>query len=256
MNGAFDIAAIGLRAQRNALDILANNIANINTPAFKRSDVRFEDMVATRSDLEVSPANLERAPGFSTVRADAHLALDIQGEIVGSSEPMDLAIDGEGFIELLGPRGQTFLWRGGRLGINEDGQLSGPDGMALGAMIAVPANAFDISISAEGVVSARVEGDAARVALGQIALVTLDHPSAVTRTDNGLYLVNDRSAVSDASLDDGASGQFAQGAIERSNVDLGSEMVQLMIVQRAFAANAQVVQAADQIMAIANTLRR
>lgn len=256
MNGAFDIAAIGLRAQRNALDILANNIANINTPSFKRSDVHFSEMVTRRADSGVASANLTAPPSLASAHADARMMLDVQGEIVSTGEALDLAINGQGFIELMGPRGQTFLWRGGALEVGEDGYLSGPEGMALAAMIAVPEGAFDLSISPEGAVSAHVSGQDEAVTLGQISLVALNNPSAVERGDGGLYALHDPGAVSDISRAQGDTSVFVQGAIERSNVELSSEMIQLMIVQRAFAANAQVVQAADQIMAIANTLRR
>lgn len=256
MNGAFDIAAIGLRAQRSALDIVANNIANINTPSFKRSDVHFSEMVARRAGNDVAAANLTAPPSLASAHASARMMLDVQGEIVATGEPLDLAINGQGFIELMGPRGQAFLWRGGALEIGEDGYLSGPEGMALRAMIAIPDGAFDLSVSAEGVVSARVSGQDEPVTLGQIGLVALNDPSAVERGDGGLYALRDASAVSDLAPTQDGAGIFVQGAIERSNVDLSSEMIQLMIVQRAFAANAQVVQAADQIMAIANTLRR
>lgn len=256
MNGAFDIAAIGLRAQRNALDVLANNIANINTPSFKRSDVRFSEMVARRDDNGVVSANLTRPPSLASAHASARMMLEVQGEIVATSERLDLAINGQGFIELMGPQGQSFLWRGGALEIGEDRYLSGPGGMALRAMIAIPEGAFDLSISAEGAVRARVSGQDEPVTLGQIGLVALNDPGAVERSDGGLYALNDQNAISYLAPAQDGAGAFVQGALERSNVDLSSEMIQLMIVQRAFAANAQVVQAADQIMAVANTLRR
>lgn len=254
MNGAFDIAAIGLRAQQNALDILANNIANINTPSFKRSDVHFSEMVARQADSGVAAANLAPPPSLASTHARARMDLNIQGEIVGTGDSSDLAINGQGFIELMGPRGQTYLWRGGALEVSEDGYLSGPGGMALAALITIPEGAFDLTIAADGAVSARIVGQDEPVRLGQIGLVTLNDQGAVERSDGGLYALRDRSAVSD--LTPGQDSVFVQGAIERSNVDLSSEMIQLMIVQRAFAANAQIVQAADQIMAIANTLRR
>jgi flagellar basal-body rod protein FlgG len=255
MTQAFEIAGVGLATQQQALDVIANNVANINTPAFKRSDLRFSEVIAQQRDAANPAAALSSEPSLAGVAARSVLALDMQGALERTGRPLDIAIDGEGFIELMGARGETILWRGGALSIDRDRMLAAADGFALRAMINVPAEATELIIAGDGLVSARIAGETEARTLGQIELVQVDDASMVERMDGGLYRLSDGATLDDVRADV-RSAQLVQGSIERSNVELNGEMVRLLIVQRAFAANAQIVQAADQLMAIANSLRR
>lgn len=257
MSGAYHVGAIGLRTQQRALDAIANNIANINTSGFKRSDVRFADVVASGPDAAVMPADLQSAaPTLAGVTLDVQFMLNDQGELQRTGAAMDIAIDGTGFIELMGADGQTLLWRGGRLKVGDDGLLAGPAGYALKAGITVPDDATELSIAADGTVSAKGADGTAPIELGQIRLVRVDDPGTVERLDGGLYRLNDPSGLDEFAAGEDGIGRLVQGSTERSNVLLTDEMVRMMLVQRAYAANAQIVQAADQLMGIANTLRR
>ena len=257
MNGAFHIGAIGLDAQQRALDTIANNISNLNTPAFKRSQVRFTEIMATRADPEAVRADLGQSLAMTAgVRSDAMFMLDEQGRLQATGRAMDLAVDGAGFIELMGPAGQTLLWRGGPLKVNEDGLLASQAGLPLRAAITVPVDATEIEVDADGLVRARTGEAGEPVEIGRIMLVRLDDPGAVERLDGGLYLVADSSRLVEARPGEDGTGLLVQGAVEGSNVEMTSEMVQLMLVQRAYAANAQIVQAADQMMALANSLKK
>lgn len=256
MNGAFYVGAIGLQSQQRALDVIASNIANVNTPAFKRSEVRFAEVLATRDDADVPRADLADPAAISAgVMMSATPMVDESGQIETTGRPMDIAIEGRGFIELMGPAGQSVLWRGGTLKVGEDGLLGTSNGLPLKAAITVPGDAGIITIGTDGVVRAQT-GDAAATEIGQIDLVKVDDTSALTRLDGGLYRIEDSSGISDAKPGEDGLGTLTQGSIERSNVEMTTEMVQLMLVQRAYGANAQIVQAADQLMAIANGLRR
>jgi flagellar basal-body rod protein FlgG len=257
MSGAFQIAAVGLEAQQRALDTIASNIANINTPAFRRSDIRFSELLVDQVDPSAARADLGSSQATSAgVRSDNYLLLDEQGRLETTGRAMDLAIEGRGFIELMGPDGQTLLWRGGTLAIGEDGQLgTAAGGLPLKAAITVPADAAAIEIGADGLVRARMANDE-RVEIGQIRLVRVDDPTAVERLDGGFYRVAESASLTDAAPGEDGLGRLVQGSAERSTVELSSEMVQMMLVQRAYAANAQIVQAADQLMALANGLRR
>jgi flagellar basal-body rod protein FlgG len=255
MSDAFHVGAVGLETQQRALDGIANNIANVNTPAFKRAQLRFADVVASRAELEAA-ADPQRAASLAGVMLDARFMLNEAGEIERTGQPMDLAIEGAGFIELMGPGGQTLLWRGGALEVNQDGLLASARGLALRAGITVPADATKIEIGGDGMVRATVPDSADPVELGQIQLVRIEDSAAVERLDGGLYRALDGAALAEAQPGEDGAGLLVQGAIERSNVSLTEEMVRLMLVQRAYAANAQIVQAADQLMAIANGLRR
>lgn len=257
MSDAFYVGAVGLQTQQRALDGIANNIANVNTPGFKRTQHRFADVVANRTDADTTPVDRERAPdALAGVAIDAQFMLNEQGEIERTGQVMDLAIQGNGFIELMGPGGQTLLWRGGALKINEDGLLATAHGLPLRAAITVPTDATALEIGSDGVVRATVPGSEEPVELGQIQLVRLDNAGGVERLDGGLYRVLDGQAPTEAQPGEDGMGLLVQGAIEQSNVSLTDEMVRLMLVQRAYAANAQILQAADQMMATANGLRR
>ncbi|WCM27293.1 flagellar hook basal-body protein [Sphingomonas sp. QA11] len=256
MNGAFYISSVGLQSQQRALDVIAGNIANVNTPAFKRSQVRFSEVLAMRSDPDVPRADLDNtALATSGVRADSVAMMNEPGTMQVTGSSMDVAIEGQGFIELMGPNGQTLLWRGGTMKVGEDGLLSAVNGMALKAAITIPDDTSAITIAADGVVRART-GEASPVEVGQIALVKVSDPAMLQQLDGGLYRANDGARLVDAQAGEDGTGMLVQGSIERSNVEMTTEMVQLMLVQRAYAANAQLIQAADQLMSIANSLRR
>jgi flagellar basal-body rod protein FlgG len=254
MSDAFSIGAIGLDTQQRALEGIANNIANVNTPSFKRTQLRFADMVASRPDPDAAMA--DPASTMAGVAIDAQYMLNEGGKLENTGQAMDLAIEGNGFIELMGPGGQSLLWRGGGMKINEDGLLASAAGLALRAGITVPADATGLTIGSDGIVRATVPDGADPVELGQIQLVRVDDPSAVDRLDGGLYRVRDSAPLTEAQPGEDGAGTLVQGAIEQSNVSLNDEMVRMMMVQRAYAANAQIVQAADQLMGIANGLRR
>jgi len=255
MNGAFHIAAIGLGAQQRALDTIANNISNVNTPAFKRSGVRFSEMLATRADPAAVRTDLDPAVSPAGVMADTLFMLDEAGKLEATGRPYDVAIDGHGFIEVMGPGGETLLWRGGGLKVGEDGLLATAKGLPLKAAITVPDDATTIEIGSDGVVRAKV-GEADAVEIGQIMLVKADDSAALQRLDGGFYRAEEGARLLDAQPGEDGVGLLVQGALEGSNVELTAEMVQLMMVQRSYAANAQIVQAADQLMGIANNLKR
>ena len=257
MSGAFEIAGIGLSAQQKALDTIANNIANVNTRSFKRSEVRFTEVLA--SAIEGGPPSAvigAQAEDIAGVSAAPVLLLDEQGQLEPTGRALDLAIDGAGFIELMGPAGQTYLWRGGAMDIGPDGFLSAGNGMTLKDLISVPLDSESLSIGSDGRVFSISASEPSGVEIGQITLVRPSSMSGIERYDGGLYRVAGQAdTVAGAPGEDG-SGRLVQGSIERSNVDLNNEMVQLMIVQRAYAANSKVVQAADEVAGIVNGMRR
>jgi flagellar basal-body rod protein FlgG len=254
MNGAFYIGATGLEAQQRALDIVANNIANINTPAYKRAEVRFSELLGPRLTQEDGAAKPDELGTLSGVGVAASPRIFSQGDLHATGKPLDLAIDGDGFIELLGPAGQDMLWRGGTLKISADGSLAAANGMALKSAVSGPTGASAISIDREGKVQAQVDGET--VDIGQIDLVLVKDTTSLTAVGDGLYQTADPADLMSASVGEDGAGWFAQGSLEASNVQLSDEMVSLLLLQRAYGANAQVLQAGDQLMAIANNLKR
>ena len=256
MNGAFYIGAISLDAQQRALDVVANNIANINTTAFKRSTVRFSELMSpVRDNSDMPVQQTSNAAGLAGVALSATPHVWSQGDLQQTGQPMDLAVNGNGFIELLGPSGRSLLWRGGTLKVNDDGYLATGDGTALRAMISVPQNST-LTISADGTVSAQVSGDSTVQQLGQIDLATAKSPDNLVDDGNGYFEATDNAGVTSVKPGDEGSGILVQGSLEGSNAQLTDEMTNLLLLQRAFSASAQVVQAGDQLASLVNGLRR
>jgi len=256
MNGAFYIGAIGLDAQQRALEVVANNIANINTTAFKRSTARFSELVAPlrdSNDVVLSQIGTSHLQGVTLNHASIVWS---QGALQQTGQPLDLAINGDGFIELMGPSGRSLLWRGGTLKVNSDGYLATGDGMPLRAMISVPQGVTSIAISNDGTVSAQTGDDNAAQQIGQIELAMIKSPDSLIDTGNGYFEAGIESQLATVKPGDDGSGVFAQGSLETSNAQLTDEMTSILLAQRAFGANAQVVQAGDQLMSMVNQLRR
>lgn len=253
MSSALEVAAVGMRAQQRALDAIANNVSNINTPAYKRSDLRFSEIVSAASDSE-RPEGV-RANTVSGLVLSARPTIDQSGEIDVTGNPQDIAIDGKGFIELMGPAGRVLLWRGGSLRVLEDGALATDSGHVLKAGINVPVEASAIRIERDGQVFALMP-DQAEIDIGRISLARLTGEGEIARFEGGIYSAGDDSAILEAPPGEDGLGYLVQSALERSNVDLNTELVNLLVSQRAYAANAQVVRAADQLYEIANNLRR
>ncbi|HYC68879.1 flagellar hook-basal body protein [Brevundimonas sp.] len=254
MNGAFYIGATGLRAQERALAVTANNIANLNTPSFKRTQVRFGELTSAASE----PDGLAR-PSLSSgagVAAMATMAVFDQGELRATGSATDLAIQGPGFIEVMGAAGQRLLWRGGTLTISPDGLLSTTEGLPLQALITIPEGVTDLRVALDGTVAAALGEDGGLTELGRIDLISIRDPGSLEALGGGLYRPSaDDSGAVMVPGEEGA-GTIVQGALEASNVALANEMVTLMLLQRAYSASAQALQAGDQLMGIANGLRR
>lgn len=253
MNAAFEVGAAALRADQRALEIHANNIANVNTPSFKRTDARFAEVLADNIAAPGQTPTVQQAGGG--IRVVPFEMLFAQGNLRATGNPLDLAIDGQGFVELIGHGGETVFWRGGTMRVNEDGLLATAGGQALRAGIVVPQDAEALTIARDGVVSVRTSTDE-EIEIGQIGLVRVEHEGALERLDNGLMRAAEGARLIDASAGEDGAGSLVQGSIEESNVELSEEMVRMLMLQRAFAANAQVLQAADQLASITNNLKR
>ena len=183
MSAGMDIAAIGLRAQQQALDSIAANVTNINTPTYKRSSLRF-------SELLVSPPSTAN-DGLSAVSLSTSPAVNVQGQLQVTGNALDLAINGNGFIELMGSAGRTLLWRGGTLQVQEDGTLATSSGYALKTTVSVPKGSTSLTINPNGQVLATLSGAAAPTQIGQINLVDVPDSTSVQRMDGGVYQISD-----------------------------------------------------------------
>ena len=260
MHDALYIGATGMQAQQAQVDAIANNLANVNTPGFKRARVSFSDLVVggQAPDPRAAP---EQGMGAQAVAAgvQARTATRVfsSGELKNTGNPMDVAVQGEGFLEVALPEGARGYVRGGTLKVNTDGLLATQAGHPLKPNIFVPENAEALLLSPTGRLQARLPGQATPVELGQLEVVRFPHPQGLVSEGANTYRATD--AAGDPAVarpGEEGMGRLAQGFLESSNVRLVEEMVDLMVAQRAYEASVKVVQAADEMLGMINGLRR
>ena len=233
-------AAAGMTAQQQRMDTLANDVANVNTTGYKHTRVAFRDLLYTqdRAGVVSSGAGAAATPvgrGFA------------QGALRETGSKLDVAIEGDGFLQVRRADGTTALTRDGSLRLDPNGRLTTQRGDLLQPAITVPAgtNEADISIATDGTVSA------ANRQLGRIQLVTVRAPQALQSEGDSLFVATAASGPAQAM----PAGRMVQGALESSNVDLADAMTQMMESQRSFQMASKAVQMQDQILQIANQVK-
>jgi flagellar basal-body rod protein FlgG len=256
MNDSMSIAAVSLTMQQRNLEVIAGNLANMNTPGFKAARVNFSEFVQqTRPAGQATGVPATALGGVAMSSSTKDFATSAALKQTGS--PMDLAINGRGFLEVSLPDGSKAYTRGGALMINAEGLLTTQAGHILQQQINVPQNMSQLSIAADGRVMAAVQGHNQPVELGRLDLSTFTNPSALKAVGEGVYVSTDNSgeALPARAGEDGV-GVLVQGAVEPSNVQMNNEMVALMQAQRAYELSARVLQVADGVMAATNELLR
>lgn len=252
------IGATGMQAQQTNVDTISNNLANVNTAGFKKNRVNFEDLiyrtVAKSNDAQGASEVLRLGVGTGISSTGKIFTV---GDLKKTEAPLDIAIRGDGFLEVTLPDGSSGYTRNGSLQINRDGFLATSDGNILKPSIQIPADAKDIAIDATGHVTVSVPTDKNPIEIGQVELVNFINPSGLQPIGNNLYLSTEKSG--DASLGkpgENGFGSITQGFLESSNVKLVEEMINLIIAQRAYEINSKVVQASDELLSMSNNLRR
>jgi len=265
MFDALYISATGMQAQQLNVDTIANNLANVGTPGFKKGKVGFTDLMV-REAARLTPSQVA-GPFGGDRRLGAGVGAGVgiagvaklfdMGDLKKTESAFDLAIQGEGFLEVSMPDGSSAYTRGGTFKINRDGLLATPGGYPLKPNLSIPDNAESMVIEADGRVQVQVPGQAAPIDLGQLELVRFTHPSGLLAQGDNLYRssVDSGEAIAAKPAEDGM-GSLAQGFLEGSNVKLTEEMVNLMVAQRVYEANVKVVQASDEMLGMINGLRR
>lgn len=261
MIDALYTAETGLNSYATYLDVISNNIANINTPGFKKSGVNFTDMVyqngATDESFQVT--NFEYVPnqvGLGTAIGSTYKVFS-DGQLVQTGNPLDIAISGQGFLQVELPSGEVAYTRAGKLITDKDGYLATADGNRLSANIQVPSDTEALAVSQQGVIMAKLAGEDEAMELGTIEIARISNPDSLNAIGSNLYAVTeDTGDVFITSPGENGAGMIIQGFQEISNVDLTTEMVNLMTAQRAFQLNSRVVQVADQMLETINNMRR
>jgi flagellar basal-body rod protein FlgG len=262
MNDSLRTSASGMMAQQRMIDVIANNLANVNTTGFKRSRVSFEDVLyeTLQGERVVNyPGNQSAGPVQigKGVRVAAVLRLDAQGAPENTQRPLDLAIEGDGFFQVQRPDGSIAYTRDGSFTISEAGQLVTSDGYLVLPGIAIPRDATGVSISPSGIVSVAVAGAQGAVEVGRIELARFLNP-------NGLEAIGENQLKPTAASgepmvgapDEESFGRLLQGALEASNVEVVQEMTDMIAAQRAYEINAKAVSAGEQMMQATNDLIR
>lgn len=262
MFDALYISATGMQAQQQNVDAVANNLANVNTPGYKKTRVSFTDLVAAGASPQapdaaaVAGAGDARWVGTGVGVANVLKMFD-PGALSQTGSAWDVAILGDGFLQVALPDGGTGYSRGGALKVTSDGQLVTQSGLPLRPGISIPANATAVAIAGDGTVSASVPNQPRPVQVGQLQVVRFANPAALQSQGDNIYRAGEAAGEQQVGNpgQDGA-GVLRQGFLEGSNVKMVDEMVNLMVAQRAYEANVKVVQAADELMGLVNNLRK
>lgn len=251
------IAATGMNAQRLNVEVIANNIANINSTAFKRARAEFSDLlyqaerlpgIASRGGDGQVPEGAQIGLGARTV---AIRNLHTQGSLISTGNKLDLAIAGRGWFQVTGPDGEVLFTRAGSFNTNAAGQIVTADGNVIVPAMVVPANTVDISVNEVGQVYARVDGQVAPQLIGQISLSTFANETGLSPLGGNLYRQTTASGPPvNGVAGDAGFGSIRQSYLEASNVDPVKEIADLITAQRAYEMNAKVIQAADEMAAL------
>ncbi len=249
-------------AQQYNLDTIANNLANVNTTAFKGQRAEFQDLVY--ETYRASGANTgggSSTPQASQIGLGSRFAASASNFAIGtmetSGDPFHLAINGDGFFQVTLPDGATAYTRDGSFALDSAGQLVTSDGYLVEPNIVVPNGATAVSIDQTGIVSALLAGQTTPTQLGQLQLAVFPNAAGLTRAGQNLYRAGGGSG--DASVvtpGQEGSGTINQGFLEGSNVQVVEEMVKMIVAQRAYEINSKAIQTADDMLSILNNLKR
>jgi flagellar basal-body rod protein FlgG len=254
---ALAIAATGMNAQQLNLEVIANNIANINTTGFKRARAEFTDLLYQAERLEGVPNSANQ----SIIPEGAHIGLGVktaavrnihmQGSLTSTDNNYDLAIVGNGWFQIESADGTLRYSRAGSFNTNAQGQVVTSDGLVVSPAITVPQNTVEVIVNPTGLVFARVDGQADLQELGQLTLATFPNEAGLTPLGDNLF---QESAASGGAVigvpGDPGFGTIEQGYLENSNVDPVKEITELISAQRAYEMNSKVIQAADEMAAV------
>jgi flagellar basal-body rod protein FlgG len=254
-------AGTGMSVQQTNLDVIANNIANVNTNGYKKSRADFQDLMY--QTLRLQGAKTESGNQVPTGVQIGHGAMlaavqkvFLQGDFQQTSNDLDIAIEGNGLLQIALPSGDKAYTRAGALKKDSQGRICTSDGYLLEPNITIPQNASQVSIESDGTVSAQVEGGTPQQ-VGKIELYTFPNLTGLKAMGKSLLQETDASgAAISGSPGQSGFGTILQGYIEMSNVNVMQELVNMIVGQRAYEVNSKAIQAADEMLQIANNVKR
>lgn len=254
MNRSLYIAATGMDAQQSKMDVISNNLANVSTSGFKGSRAVFQDLMyqtvrqpGAQSTQETQlPTGMQLGTGVQQVATER---MYTQGTLEQTGNSTDLAIQGAGFFQVQMPDGTTAYTRDGSLQTNQNGQLVTSSGYAIQPAVTIPQNATSITIGSDGVVTVTQPGSSATVQVGALQLATFINPAGLSAQGQNLFAETASSGAPNVTAPGlNGAGAVSQGYVEASNVNVVSELVNLIQTQRAYEINSKSVEASDQML--------
>ena len=255
---ALRTAATGMAAQQMNVEVISNNIANMNTIAFKKQRAEFQDLLyqtleqagaQSSSQGTIVPTGVQIGAG---VKAGSVYRIATQGAMTRTDNRYDMAIDGRGYFQVLLPSGETAYTRAGNLAVNDQGQLVTQDGYQIQPAVSIPQTATDVSISKDGQVQVTQPGSPTPSVVGTIELATFLNEGGLSAQGANLFMETAASGPATTGTPNTAGfGSLLQGYTEASNVDAVSEI----IAQRAYEMNSKVISTADSMLGVANQVK-
>ncbi|MCG5493050.1 flagellar basal-body rod protein FlgG [Ectothiorhodospira variabilis] len=259
MNQALWISKTGLDAQQTRMNVVSNNLANVNTTAFKKGRASFEDLIyqtirqpgAQEAQNNQLPTGLMTGVGVRTVATDK---IFTQGNHTQTDNALDVSIQGRGFFEILTPEGNVAYTRDGSFQLNADGQMVMSNGYELQPGIFIPEGTKSIHIGQDGIVSATLAGqEDAPVEVGNIQLADFVNPAGLEPVGQNLFVETAASgAPQQGNPGQDGLGRLMQGSLESSNVNIAEELVNMIETQRAYEINSKSISTSDQMMQFLN----
>ncbi len=254
-------AATGMQAQSLQIDVIANNLANVNTSGFKKSRVDFQDLLYQNLRIaDAASSTNSKIPTSNQIGLGTKLAgvakVFTQGDYKQTGNELDVAIEGRGFFQITDPEGTIVYTRAGSFKLDLDGNLVTSDGYLLEPSLTIPTDAIRLTIGPDGTVTVIEAGDTTVSEVGTIETARFANPAGLTAIGRNLFLETETSGTPTTGTpgEDGL-GTLSQGYLEMSNVNVVEEMVDMILAQRAYEINGKAIQTADEMLQIANNIK-
>ncbi len=259
---ALSIAATGMHAQQTNVEVISNNIANMNTTAYSRRRTEFNDLLyqnlrrqgaATSDTGTIVPAGVQLGLG---VRTAAVYRITEAGSLTNTENTLDLAIQGKGYFQVTMPSGETAYTRAGSFQISQDGEIVTNEGYSVQPGITIPNNATGITVNASGEVWVKIDGQTAEANVGTLQLSNFMNEAGMEAIGDNLYMETTASgAPTTGTPDTTGYGSILQGYLETSNVNVVTEITDLISAQRAYEMNSKVVQTSDEMLSSVSNMK-
>ncbi|GBE01018.1 flagellar basal-body rod protein FlgG [bacterium BMS3Bbin06] len=256
------IAATGMEAQKLNIEVISNNLANANTPGFKKSRADFQELMyqeiktpgAASGDGAQLPSGIQIGLG---VKPAAVQKIFEQGDFVQTGNPLDMTIEGGGFFQVVKPDGEIAYTRAGTFKLDSEGRIVTSNGYAVEPEITIPSDTTQITIGDDGRINVLQPGSNTPTEVGQMELAKFANPGGLKPIGKSLFVETASSGAPNTGTpgSDGL-GTIQQGFIEMSNVDVVEEMIQLIVSQRAYELSSKTVQAVDEMLQMTNNIKR